>query len=103
MSRSYKHTPYCGDKKDKFFKRYANRRLRKKKLIHDYQHKSYRKDFEPYTICDYYFIETRNFEDYYRREVQRWQRWGIYSWGKKEPFPTREEVWKEYNKWYVRK
>ena len=28
MSRSYKHTPYCGDRKNKFMKRYANKRVR---------------------------------------------------------------------------
>jgi len=103
MSRSYKHTPYSGMKKDKFFKRYANRKLRRKKLAHDLQHKSYRKDFCYYDICDYYWIETTNFEEYYRRQVDRWYRWQNYSWGKDEPFPTREEVWKEYQKEYIRK
>ena len=29
MSRSYKHTPRSGDKKDKYLKNYANRRLRR--------------------------------------------------------------------------
>lgn len=103
MSRSYKHTPYSGMKKNKFFKRYANCKLRRKKLTHDLQHKSYRKDFCYYDICDYYWIETTNFEEYYRRQVNRWYLWQNYSWGKKEPFPTREEVWKEYQKTYVRK
>ena len=43
MSRSYKHTPYCGDKKDKTLKKYANRRLRRRKLEHDLQHNSYKR------------------------------------------------------------
>ena len=65
MSRSYKHTPYCGLKKDKFFKNYANRKLRRRKLDHDLQHRSYKKDFCSWEICDYYEIETKNFEEYY--------------------------------------
>lgn len=35
MSRSYKHTTRAGDKKDKFFKRYANKKLRRNKLNHN--------------------------------------------------------------------
>jgi hypothetical protein len=45
MSRSYKHTPYAGDRKKKWAKRQANKRLRRKKLTHDLQHKSYKKDY----------------------------------------------------------
>ena len=103
MSRSYKHTPYAGDKKNGWAKRQANKRFRQKKLAHDLQHGSYKKDYCSYDICDYYWIETKNFEEYYRRQVERWYRWQSYSWGKDEPFPTREEVWKEYHKWYIRK
>lgn len=103
MSRSYKHTPYCGDKKNKFMKKYANKKLRKKKLTHDLQHKSYKKDLCSYDICDWYEIETKNFEEYYKSCVSRWHKWQSYPWGNKEPFPTREECWKEYQKWYVRK
>ena len=66
MSRSYKHTPYAGMEKDRYFKRYANRKLRRKKLTHDLQHKSYKKDSCSYDICDYYEIETKNFELYYK-------------------------------------
>ena len=102
MSRSYKHTPYAGDRKDRFSKRYANRRLRRKKLAHDLQHKSYKKDFCSYDICDYYEIGT-NFDEYYESCVKRWYRWQNYYWMKDEPFPSREECWKEYQKWYIRK
>lgn len=31
MSRSYKKTPRAGDTKDKFYKRYANKLIRKNK------------------------------------------------------------------------
>ena len=35
MSRSYKHTPRCGDKKSRIAKRYANHVVRRKKLRED--------------------------------------------------------------------
>ena len=100
MSRSYKHTPYSGEKKNRFMKRYANRRLRRKKLAHDLQHKSYRKDLCSYDICDYYTIETKNFEEYYKSCVIHWHKWKNYL---DDPMPTREECWENYQKWYIRK
>ena len=103
MSRSYKHTPYAGMVKDRYFKRYANRKLRRKKLTHDLQHKSYRKDSCSYDICDYYEIETKNFELYYKACVSRWYKWQSQWYMRDEPFPTREKCWKEYQKWYIRK
>ena len=72
MSRSYKHTPYCGDKKNKFFKKYFNRKLRRNKLKNNYKYNSYKKDSCSWDICDYYWIETKNFDDYYRRQVEYW-------------------------------
>ena len=68
MSRSYKKTPRSGDTKDKFFKRYANRRLRRRKLDIDLQHKSYKKDFCSYDICDYETVGT-SFEEFWRDRV----------------------------------
>jgi len=98
MSRSYKHTPYSGMPKDKFYKRYANKKLRKKKLSHDLQHNSYRKNHCNWMICDYYWIEHRGFEEYYRRQVNLW-----YRWSKGKPYPTREKCWNDFCKMYVRK
>ena len=103
MSRSYKHTPYCGMPKDKFYKRYANRKLRRKKLSHNLQHKSYRKDHSYYDICDYCWMEPHGFEEYYHRQIVHWYRWQNTSWGRKQPFPTRESCWNDYCKMYVRK
>lgn len=103
MSRSYKHTPYAGERKRKWAKRQANKRFRRKKLTHDLQHKSYKKDYCSYDICDYYWIETKNFEEYYKSCVSRWYKWHSVGWRHDEPFPTREECWKEYHKWYIRK
>lgn len=99
MSRSYKKTPRSGDTKDKFFKRYANRRLRRRKLDIDLQHKSYKKDFCSYDICDYETVGT-SFEEFWRDRVKWWHKWRQY---RNEPFPTREEAWKDYNRWYKRK
>lgn len=100
MSRSYKHTPYSGDTKDRFMKKYANRKLRRKKLEHNLQYNSYKKDLCSWDICDYATVETKNFEEYYKSCIQRWHKWGRYTY---EPYPNREECWKEYQKWYIRK
>lgn len=99
MSRSYKKTPRSGDTKDKFFKRYANRRLRRKKLDIDLQHKSYKKDFCSYDICDYESVGT-SFENFWRDRVKWWHSIRRY-YG--EPYPNREDAWKDYNRWYKRK
>ena len=103
MSRSYKHTPYAGDKKDKFLKKYANRKLRRKKLTHDLQYKSYRKDFCSWEICDFYWIETKSFEEYYKSQVEHWLENRCLWYMQDEPFPTKEECWKIYQKVYIRK
>lgn len=98
MSRSYKHTPYFGDTKDRFLKQYANRRLRRKKLSSEYQHSAYKKDFPSWDICDYYWIEY-NFESYYKEIVNQWYKWRY----KYDPYPDREEIWQEYFRMYLRK
>ena len=92
MSRSYKKTPRCGDTKDKFFKRYANRKLRRKKLTHQLQHKSYKKDLCTYDICDYEQIGT-TFEEFYAGLV-RWRRNDVLD---------RKKEYQNYMKWFKRK
>ena len=101
MSRSYKHTPYVGDKKSKFFKNYANRKLRRNKLNHNLQYKAYRKNFCSYDICDFYW-RFNNFEDYYRWRLKHHYDglWGFHDYG---PPPSRKECWKDYVKYYTRK
>lgn len=99
MSYSYKHTPYFGDTKDRVLKKYANRRLRRKKLTSEYRYNAYKKDFSSWDICDYYWIETDNFEKYYKEKISEWLRWKY----KYYQYPKREEVWKDYCKWYIRK
>ena len=99
MSRSYKKTPRSGDTKDKFFKRYANRRLRRRKLDIDLQHKSYKKDFCSYDICDYESVGT-SFENFWRDRVKWWHSIRRHY---DEPYPNREDALKDYNRWYKRK
>ena len=105
MSRSRKKTPYSGDRKSKFMKTYANRKLRRKSLEHNFQNKSYKKDFQSYNICDYYHIETKNFDKFYENYVRRWYERNLY-YGHltegKDP-PSKKEIYKEYIHWYIRK
>jgi hypothetical protein len=98
MSRSYKKTPRSGQQKSKFAKRYANRKLRRKKYTL-FQHKSYRKDFCYYDICDYESIGV-SFEEYWRSVRRMWYNWG-HLFGK--PLPTKEEAYREWWKYYKQK
>ena len=104
MSRSYKHTPYSGLKKDRFMKRYANHKLRRKKMIEVLDHNSYRKDTNSWVICDYYTMYS-SFEEYYQDEIRAWNHRKSYSWFNEEedPFPSREKCWRLYHKYYIRK
>ena len=85
MSRSYKHTPYCGDRKNKFMKRYANKRVRQRLKNSDYLP----------TAAEY----KKKFESYYQKEVTYWYKWRHRYY----PFPSREECWKDYIKYYLMK
>lgn len=89
MSRSYKHTPYCGDNKSKFNKRQANRRVRHNK--EPLNHGSYKKKFESWDICDYSSCAT--FKKFWQHTLQVWYAWGY----KYYPYPDKKE---EYRYWY---
>ena len=58
MSRSYKKYPYYGDKKSKSQKRIANHKVRL--YLKDTKHKifrsNYKKIYESYNICDFYWM-----------------------------------------------
>ncbi len=100
MSRSYKHTPRCGEIKHRTMKKSANRRVRRSKLKEEYpQYGGYRKRTEWWDICDYETVGM-TFEQFFVGEIDSWYRWQ-YKYG--DPFPTREEAWKEYVKQYIRK
>jgi len=95
MSRSYKKTPYCGDNKGKDKKRMANKKVRMflKNLDHELKNNDYKKVFETYDICDFYFLET--WEEYWKRCLRYYYEWN--SVGISTPFPNKKE---EYRNWY---
>ena len=98
ISRSYKGTPRCGDTKDKFFKRYANRKVRRLPIDERPKGNAYKKVFCQYDICDYETVGT-SFEQYWESLVKRWYEW---EW-KYYKFPDREEAYQEYCRWFIRK
>ena len=58
MSRSYKHTPVYKGGKDRFAKKLANRRIRRRSKLNPNDGQSgksnhYRKENESWDICDY--------------------------------------------------
>ena len=97
MSRSYKKTPRSGDKKDKFFKNYANRKLRRDKF-NNLQHKNYKKNFCSWEICDYEWTHY-SFEAWWKDAVARWENYGY----RYEPYPSREEEYRLWYRWYKMK
>ena len=55
MSRSYKHTPRSGEQKDKFFKKYANRKVRRLPIDeHPLKGTAYKKVF-----CQFFFAKIK--------------------------------------------
>lgn len=99
MSRSYKHTPRSGDAKDKYFKKYANRKVRRLPIDeHPSKGNDYKKVFCQYEICDYETVGI-SFEQYWERLVKRWYEW---EW-RYYPYPDRDEAYREYFRWFIRK
>ena len=100
MSRSYKHTPRAGDTKDKFFKKYANRRVRRLPIDEpSLNYKSYKKMTCSWNICDYETVGT-SFEQYWKRLAKSWHRWHMEC---DIPYPNRNEAYKEYYRQFLRK
>jgi hypothetical protein len=100
MSKSYKHTPRCGQKKSKFFKKQANRKLRHIPLEEPpYNNKSYRRVYCTWNICDYQWVGT-SFEQYWLGLLKMWHKRGKH---RNEPYPDREEAYQEYCRFYIRK
>ena len=98
MSRSFKHTPRSGDTKDKFFKRYANRKVRRLPIDERPKGNAYKKVFCQYDICDYETVGT-SFEQYWESLVKRWYEW---EW-KYFEFPKRDKAYQEECRWFLRK
>lgn len=101
MSRSRKYHPYYKDRPSKGMKRIYNKRIRQALKDHELRldYKSYRKLDDSYDLSDYKY-SPGSFESYYRECVGRWYRW---RYRYKPNPPTREAVWKEYLKYYLRK
>ena len=97
MSRSYKHTPYSGER-DKFSKKQANRKVRRHKMDLSLPKGGYKKVYCSWEICDYWdgFISA---DEYYATMVKYW-----YGWRHKyEPYPDYNEAKNDYMKYYIRK
>lgn len=100
MSKSYKHTPRCGPKKSKFFKKQANRKIRHFTSEDPlYNNNTYRKCYCKWNICDYQFVGT-SFEEYWAGVLKIWHKCGR-RYG--HPYPDRDEVYQEYCRYYIRK
>ena len=98
MARSYKRTPWCGDKKGKSKKRYAWKHVRQwlKDNPNDLpQGNSYKKISETWEICDWGWLYTwkqhwANCQKWHQEAVRRG--WGAYL----NDLDEREE----YRFWY---
>ena len=101
MSRSYKHTPRAGGTKDKFFKKYANHRVRRLPIDeYPLNYKSYKKVICSWNICDYETVGT-SFEQYWEYLVKSWHKWHFID--NDIPYPDRNKAYKEYYRWFLRK
>lgn len=93
MSRSYKKSSYCGDKKGKYKKRVANHTVRNylKDINKILSKGGFKKVFCSYDICDYWWLQS--WEEYWEdclrgyKEHPEWY---------KQP-PNKKE---EYRSWY---
>ena len=100
MSRSYKKTPKSGDENDKVYKKYANRKVRRLPLEEPtLKRKAYRKVSCSWDICDYKEVGT-TFEEYWNGLLKSWLTWGR-NYG--IPYPNREQAYKDYLRWFIRK
>ena len=96
MSRSYKHTPRCGDRKGKYSKRRANRIVRRVGIEDSFPpYGGYKKLFESWNICDYE-IKAKTFESYYA-DLVKWN----FPVGTPLPDWTRSK--NQYEKLFLRK
>jgi hypothetical protein len=84
MSRSYKKTPYAGQKKCKFSKKYSNKKIRKteEQRVKIASGSSFKKVMNPWDICDFYSIETwKEFQNRLRSHYNKYHNGGCkYSW-----------------------
>ena len=100
MSRSYRHTPVAGPRANKFFKKQANRIVRRNKLNMNLNQKaSYKKQYEQWKIREYKILNL-TFRDYVRECRIKWN---TYDKFKGVSFYGINELKKDYNRIYLRK
>lgn len=105
MSRSYKKHPVFGVYTSKFHKKWANRRVRKQWTWDKMGNNShYKRFYDSWSIRDSIGLHY-DFHSYYQSVLEHWYNYG-YTY-KNGQFiyvePTKEEIWKWWNRFYKRK
>jgi hypothetical protein len=105
MSHSYKKVPYCGDHKGKAKKRIANKAVRmwlKENPNVALRNGQYKKLYEKWDICDYYWITT--WEEYWKSE---WKTYYLFKMlfpnSTTNRKPNKKECYRKWYKYYKRK
>lgn len=103
MSRSYKHTPSCGEGKSKFYKSYSNKVIRRKLKNEDYilQYGDFKKVINSWDIEDYRWFRT--FAEYVVRDRNFKKRYLLYFGYPYDKEETEEDLYKDWSKYYFRK
>ena len=104
MSRSYKKTPWCGDRKGKTKKRIANHIVRqslKRDLELIAQGGDYKKLYCSWDICDYGSVYT--WKEYWKSSVDTyyWLQARYPNWERK--FPDEKEEYRKWRRYYKNK
>lgn len=100
ISRSYKKTPYCGDKKGRIKKRIANHKVRQHLKNTDIilSRSGHRRIMDSYDICDYYSIES--WDDFWKFRVSLWH---MIDAKYDRPFPDEKTERMNYERQFKRK
>ena len=104
MSRSYKKTPYCGDRKGKAKKRIANhvvRRSLERDLELVVQGGAFKKLYCSWDICDYFTKCT--WEDYWQSSVDTYYWLKAMCPNRDVQFPDKKEEYRKWRKYYKNK
>jgi len=84
MSRSYKKTPYAGQKKSKFDKNYSNKCIRQTETnrVKLPDGNAYKKVYETWNICDFGWVTTwHDFQRRIRKSIAEYKNGtDSYSW-----------------------
>ena len=105
MSRSFKHTPRCGDNKSNGFKTIFNRLERRRPVDEDScaprMRSEYKKRHSTWTICDYERVGC-SFEEYWQEQM-KWYKIGETRGWRNNEKPDRKECYRRWYKHYKRK